>query len=306
MYQPNPETEEFTIELSDGRDLGYAIYGNPNGHPIFYFHGFPGSRIEGKMFDQRLKDSPFALYAFDRPGMGNSSPHNNRSLLTWADDIIQFADNLKIDKFTVLGISGGGPYALACAKKIPSNRLVATLVISGMGPINGNMKFFQPLLRFGLSLAKKSSGLFRLIYRLILYTMMKTEKRVTRTVQKMILDMSPDEQAQLRLGNGVEIFVADNYYAYVQGPLGTAQDIENYARDWGFTLEDIPKDIPVMVIHGEKDEIVPVEIGKHVAERISHCYSQFYPNGTHFATSVESLPHILSKLLSILESKTKE
>ena len=117
MYQPNPETEEFTIELSDGRDLGYAIYGNPNGHPIFYFHGFPGSRIEGKMFDQRLKDSPFALYAFDRPGMGNSSPHNNRSLLTWADDIIQFADNLKIDKFTVLGISGGGPYALACAKK---------------------------------------------------------------------------------------------------------------------------------------------------------------------------------------------
>ena len=233
MYKTNPETEELTIQLSDGRDLGYAIYGNPSGYPIFYFHGFPGSRIEGKMFDQRMLDSPFALYAFDRPGIGNSSPHKNRSLLTWADDILEFADSLNIDKFTVLGISGGGPYALACAINVPPNRLVASLIISGMGPINGYKKLFQPLLRFGLSVAQKSSGLFRLIYRLILYTMMKTEKRVTRTVQKMILDMSPDEQAQLRKGNAFEIFVADNYYAYIQGPLGTAQDIEIYARDWG-------------------------------------------------------------------------
>ena len=304
MYKPNPETEDLTITLSDGREIGYAVYGNPSGHPIFYFHGFPGSRIEGKMFDQRLLDSPFALYAFDRPGIGNSSPQNNRTLLTWAEDVLESANRLKIDKFTVLGISGGGPYALACAKNISHERLVACIIVSGMGPVNGNVKLFQPLLRFGLSVAKKSSGLFRLIYRLILYTLMKTEKRVTRTIRKMVLDMSPDEQAEIRKGNNYDVFITDNYYAYIQGPLGTAQDVENYARDWGFKLEDISPNLPVIVVHGEKDEIVPVEIGRNIARQISHCYSRFYPDGTHFATPLESLPNILARLMTIIESNT--
>lgn len=303
MYQVNPETEDLKVKLSDGRNLGYAIYGNPNGHPIFYFHGFPGSRFEGKMFDAKMKDSPYALYALDRPGIGNSSPHKNRNILTWADDVLEFADKLNLDRFTVLGISGGGPYALGCAYKIPSNRLVASLVVSGMGPIKGNKKYLGPLLRFGLTLANLSRWMFRLIYHLIFYSLLKTEKKATRTVKKMILDMSPDEQALFRTGNLLEIFIADNYYGYLQGSLGTSQDVEIYARPWGFKLEEIPKDIPVMIIHGEKDTIVPIEIGKYVAMHIPHCYSRFYSDGTHFTTAVNHLRDILEKLLNLIDQK---
>ena len=71
----------------------------------------------------------------------------------------------------------------------------------------------------------------------------------------------------------------------------------------GFDLEAIPKEIPVLLIHGEKDEIVPVEIGRNVAERISHCYSKFYPDGTHFATAADHLPEILNRLLNIIKSQ---
>ena len=303
MYRLNPETEDLKVTLSDGRDLGYAIYGNPNGYPIFYFHGFPGSRIEGKMFDEKMKDSPYALYALDRPGIGNSSQHKERTLLTWADDMVEFANKLNIDRFTVLGISGGGPYALACAYKIPSNRLIASIVISGMGPLNGNKKNFEPLLRFGLTLSKISRLMFRFIYRLIFYSLLKTEKKATRTVKRMILEMSPDEQAHFSSGNLLEIFIADNYYGYVQGHLGSAQDVEIYARPWGFKLEEIPKAIPIMLLHGEKDGIVPVEIGKYVAEHIPHCYSQFYLDGTHFTTAVDHLPQILNRLLNLINPK---
>ena len=255
------------------------------------------------MFDEKMKDSPYALYALDRPGIGNSSQHKNRTLLSWADDIVEFADKLNINRFTVLGISGGGPYALACAYKIPSTRLVASLVVSGMGPINGNKKYFQPLLRFGVTLAKISRWMFKLIYRLIFYSLLKTERRTTRTVKRMILEMSPDEQAMFRTGNLLDIFIADNYYGYVQGPLGTAQDVEIYAHPWGFKLEEIPENVPVMLIHGEKDEIVPIEIGRYVAAHIPHCYSEFYPDGTHFTTSVYHLPQMLKRLLNHIESK---
>jgi pimeloyl-ACP methyl ester carboxylesterase len=303
MYQFDPETEDLKVTLSDGRDLGYAIYGNPKGFPIFYFHGFPGSRFEGKMFDAKMKDSPYALFALDRPGIGNSSQQKDRSLLTWADDILEFANKLNIVRFFVLGISGGGPYALACAYRIPSDRLVASLVVSGMGPLNGNKKYFGPLLRFGMTLAKMSRRMFRFIYRIIFYSQLKTEKRAAKTVKKMVLEFSPDEQALFHSSDLLEIFIADNYYGYVQGPLGTAQDVEIYAHSWGFKLEDIPEEISVMVLHGEKDNIVPVEIGRYVAEHIPHCYSQFYPEGTHFTTPVDHLQEILKKLMNFIEPR---
>lgn len=120
------------FKLSDGRRLGYAQYGNLEGYPIFLFHGNPGSRLSWGL----IPGSPFLqgvhIIAPDRPGYGLTDFKKN-ALENWPTDITELADHLGIDKFVVFGPSGGGPFALACAWKIP-DRLTAAGVFGSVGP----------------------------------------------------------------------------------------------------------------------------------------------------------------------------
>ncbi len=120
--------------FEDGRTIGFAEYGDPHGKPIFFFHGFPGSRFEAELFHDVALANNIRIIAVDRPGMGLSSFQKDRTLLDWPDDILELADKLGVDDFAVMGISGGGPYAAACAKEIRSSRLKKVGIISAMGP----------------------------------------------------------------------------------------------------------------------------------------------------------------------------
>jgi len=122
------------IELCDGRLLGYTEYGAREGVPVLYFHGFPGSRLDFPLFGDG--DAAFEtnarIIAVDRPGMGLSDFKRGRKMLDWPDDVTELADALQLDRFAVLGFSGGGPYAAACAFKM-AGRLAATGIVCGMG-----------------------------------------------------------------------------------------------------------------------------------------------------------------------------
>ena len=119
--------------LPDGRALAYAEYGDAHGTPVLLVHGNPGSRL----FWGLHPDSPFRsglrLIAPDRPGVGLSDFGPGRTVADWPDDVVSLADALGIQKFVVFGPSGGGPYALACAWKIP-HRLTAVGLFAPMGP----------------------------------------------------------------------------------------------------------------------------------------------------------------------------
>ena len=116
--------ENQTFTLADGRALGFAEYGNPNGKPLFYFHGHPGSRFEARY----LENSETArIIGVDRPGLGLSTYKAGRKILDWPDDIAELANSLGIARFAVAGFSGGGPYALACAYTRTGHKLHARL-----------------------------------------------------------------------------------------------------------------------------------------------------------------------------------
>ena len=117
MVESNKEDQ--VLQLKDGRKLGYAEYGDLSGKPMFHFHGHPGSRLEGKLFGEKPKEHGVHVISVDRPGIGLSDFLPKRTLLDWPDDIIELADHLGLSKFVVEGMSGGGPYAVACAYKIP-------------------------------------------------------------------------------------------------------------------------------------------------------------------------------------------
>ena len=127
--------EDQTLTLSGGRKLGFAEYGS--GTPLLYFHGHPCSRLEARYLAGR---EGIRVIGIDRPGMGLSSYQPKRTLISWTDDVVSLADSLGLEKFAVVGLSGGAPYALACAYAIPE-RISACGIVSGVWSIDRRTAF---------------------------------------------------------------------------------------------------------------------------------------------------------------------
>lgn len=129
-----------TLTLPDGRKFGYAQYGSPTGQPIFYLHVLPGSRIEAAFFHDMGLKLDARIIGVDRPGIGWSSPQPERTLLDHPKDLEQLAKHLELDEYSILAISGGGPYALACAMGLPRERLKCVSIVCGLGPPDIGMR----------------------------------------------------------------------------------------------------------------------------------------------------------------------
>jgi pimeloyl-ACP methyl ester carboxylesterase len=108
------------ITLHDGRRLAYIEAGDPDGKPVFVLHGLPGSRLSVKKVSEQAAFVGARLICPDRPGIGYSDPKQDRKLTDYPDDLTQLADHLNIEQFAVVGVSAGGPYAIACAAKHPN------------------------------------------------------------------------------------------------------------------------------------------------------------------------------------------
>ena len=126
--------EDRHIVLSGGRKLGYSEYGAPRGLPILGFHGTPGSRFMFRLVHEPARRLGIRIIAPERPGFGLSTFQRNRTLADWASDIAELADHLGLQHFGVAGISGGGPYAVACAALLPT-RVTAAALMGPVGPL---------------------------------------------------------------------------------------------------------------------------------------------------------------------------
>jgi len=122
------------LALKENRVISYAAFGDLTGRAVFYFHGFPGSRLEAARFHEVASANHCRLISIDRPGMGYSSLDKKRTLLSFAADLVKVADHLQIDKFSLIGHSGGAPFVAACAYALP-NRVHGAAIVSGMAPL---------------------------------------------------------------------------------------------------------------------------------------------------------------------------
>jgi len=267
-----------SIRLKDGRTLGYIEYGDPEGKPIFFFHGLPGSRFSGKETNDAAKKLGVRVISTDRPGMGLSDFKKNRKLLDWPDDISELADYLNIQKFSIMGVSGGGPYVAACAYKIPK-RIIKAGIVVGLAPVDikGNLdgmaiqgkigwanyhKF--PLLRTYASL--NSEILFKFLPFLGSFVAFPT------TQDRLLY------QDAIRKKAGEESGVKE---AFRQGIKGHNEELRIYTDDWGFKVNDIKAN--VYLWYGAKDLCAPLNMGKYYNSQIPGSKLFIDPDGGHLA-----------------------
>lgn len=120
--------------LPDGRVLGFAEYGDPKGNTLFYFHGAPSSRLSIRWAHRLALERRIHLIAPDRPGYGLSTFQPNRRIVDWPADVQSLAHHLGLQQYAVLGMSGGGPHALACARVIPEKVLTQVGMVASVVP----------------------------------------------------------------------------------------------------------------------------------------------------------------------------
>lgn len=270
-------TTDKVLSLRDGRALGYAEYGDPAGKPVFFFHGLPGSRRQRHPDDSIATGLGARLIAIDRPGYGLSDFQYGRKLLDWPGDVAQLADSLKIDRFAVVGVSGGGPYVLASAYKMPE-RITSATVISGMGPVDDPeaTKGMLRSMRLGLGIAPKVPwGFVRLAD-----PVAKMVSRNPAGVKKLVPASAPEADKKAFARPEIqEVDRQDLAEAYRNGAQAAFWEVVTLATPWGFRLEDIDKKIHLW--HGEADTTVPHHMGRYVARTLPDCESRFYPGEGH-------------------------
>ena len=266
------------ISLRDGRTLGYAEYGDPNGKPVFFFHGLPGSRLQRHPDESIATGLGARIITIDRPGYGLSDFQQARTLLDWPDDVSQLADSLRIDQFAAIGLSGGGPYLLSCAYKMPE-RITTATIISGMGPIDDKdaLQSMLPAARLGLGIAPKIPWGF---VRIALDPVARLISRNPLGAKKMLPSSAPETDKKSFARSDIqEVDRQDLSEAYRRGAQGVLWEAVLLATPWGFRLQEIEKKI--FLWHGEEDTTVPPQMGRYVARILSDCRSTFYPDEGH-------------------------
>lgn len=267
-------SNDHVIKLRDGRNLGYAEYGDPKGKPLFHFHGWPSCRLFALETDKEAKKLGVRVISIDRPGFGLSDFQENRTLMDWPGDVLELADKLEIKKFAVMGVSGGGPYAAVCAYKIPE-RLTKVGIVVGLAPpdVKGNLEGMAFLNKLGWANYARVPGLKR-FSTILVYLTSLLPPAFTH------LNFWAKEDKQL-ISKDFEKFIKRSLKeCFRQGLDGPCLDLKLYTEDWGFDIGKIKAD--VRLFYGDVDKNVSLNMGKYFAKQIKGSQLTIYKGEGHF------------------------
>jgi pimeloyl-ACP methyl ester carboxylesterase len=264
--------------LVDGRRMGYAEFGDTRGAAVLAIHGTPGSRFMFAITDQAARARRLRIIAPERPGYGLSDYRRRQSLAQVAEDMKVLADALGLDRFAVIGVSGGGPYAIATAASMPERAILLGLV-SPVGPIAEcqdriRMSKLHRLIftRIGRSPAAIASffwslrNLVRWVPGVAYRGLMQ---RVPPSDRAVLARAEVNANLQVALREGLR-----------PGIDGARQDLRLFCAPWGLPLEDI--DVPAIIWQGSDDILVPPGAAYHLAETLPNCRLDVIRGGGHY------------------------
>ncbi|WP_009964403.1 alpha/beta fold hydrolase [Verrucomicrobium spinosum] len=281
------------LTLQSGRKLAYEEYGDPAGVPLLYFHGWPGSRLQGELFHSSGVKHGLRIIACDRPGLGKSDFQPGRQLLDWPPVMQELADHVQAEKFHVLGVSGGGPYVLAVAHAMPE-RLLSAGVICGAPPLKlvgtqelmwtyklalWGQRYTPLLLGPGLAVAARFLGL-------------PQNHSATRLYMKQQCDrdrlaMSDPELYRIMTRAGRE--------SLLSGARAVSTDGNIYSSDWGIDLACVQ--FPLRYWHGARDNNIPPALVERFVKRLPQATLTILPEEGHYSLPMLCGGQIVAELL---------
>jgi len=232
----------------------------------------------GSVLHETCRDRGVRLIAPDRPGFGRSDPQPGRALTDWPVDVAALADALGLERFGVVGISNGGPYALACGALLPE-RLTGLAVVSGMGP--AHQEAARDTLASQVRLTFALNTLSPLFSEVLVWAL-AFGARVAPALMASQMRMAapPPDRAVLARPEVFDALKDEYAEAFYQGADGLNQEIGLMRQRWGFALSTIQG--PVHLFHGEQDANVPVALAQQVVAELSDPRPQFIDNAAHY------------------------
>ena len=281
-----------TLQLGGERTLGFAEYGPSDGYPVFYFTGGNSSRFDGKWFIDAANGNQVRLIVPDRPGFGLSTFQEDRKLLDWPNDVIELASFLSIDRFSIFGLSGGGPHVLATTFEIP-DRVNKAAIVSGTATPEMPNKFqgMWPPVRLIFSTAKRLPKVNRFLLKQMAGVYSNEEQMLKRMKQAL---PKPDVALIEEKPEIIKIFAEATKEAHRNGVEGDAWEWQLYVHTWMFQLKDIQKEIKLW--YGLYDQQVPISMGRYLASKLPNAQLIEVENGGHFSTVNNYINDILEYL----------
>jgi len=266
-----------TLTLSDGRTLAYDDYGDRDGTPVVFCHGFSDSRLIRNPDEKLTASLGVRIIAADQPGVGGSSPQPGRTMADWGPDMEQLADHLGLGRFAVAGHSGGGPHALSIAHHL-ADRVTRGVLASPVGPFDQD-GFAKMLVMRDLKLVVKLRHFHHIIRWAYKSDVKKAQKDIGTFVEAMAEDDASDADTFLSDPAQREMFEANFTAGIVQDEEGL-YEVTMALWNWGFDLEDVPQ--PFDVFYGDADDIIAPEMPAHVAERLPQASGHVWPGAGHY------------------------
>lgn len=283
---------ERRVALADGRTLACLELGDAAGLPVLYFHGFPGSRLEARIAAPAASRLGLRLLAPDRPGFGASTFQPRRSIGDWAADVAALADGLALRRFSVVGVSGGAPYALACAALLPE-RVARIALVCPLAPLDVAQSMTGMLAqnRMILALAAHAAPIARAAVHMLVRWM---RGDTGRYLEFMMAGMvSPDRD--LFADPGYRALMLESVAeALRQGGRGPAWELTLIARPWDFVPGDVR--MPVTLWQGLADQILPAAMARRLAAALPACEARYLPGEGHLSLVVRHIGAVLSDL----------
>lgn len=269
--------EHQAVRLSDNRLLGFAEYGEPTGRPVLCFHREVGSRLLARALDHDARRLRLRLVAPDRPGLGFSDFQPDRAITDWPADVVELAEQLGLDRFAVLGISAGAPYALACAWKL-AERVTSTIVAGTSLPVSMTEE------------ARDTPAMQRLLSRSTVWAPWTI--RPVMTVLAQVSRRAPEQAVNQMEQSASEadrpVFARPEVRAMLahsmaetfrSGPRGAAHDVRLVSTDWGIPMADVAG--PVDIVHGGADVEITPENARRLVDALPHPRFHLVPGGGH-------------------------
>jgi pimeloyl-ACP methyl ester carboxylesterase len=272
-----------TVTLRDGRTLEYADLGDPAGRPVLFFSGTPGTAGQAAVVADAARDHGVRLVALSRPGYG-ASTNTLPGLAATAADALQLADRLGLGQVVVMGSSGGGPFALAVAATAPE-RVSSVAVLGGPGEhrlvspedLDDEDRQAIDLLAAGdvdgatailTGWTEKSFGPMQAM----------SDEEFHETFEKT---RPPGENWFDDRPELLAVFEADFHRAIGRFD-GFVRDNLSWLGGWDIDLAAVT--VPVRLVHGESDRMVPLAHGEWLHERLPNSQRYVVPGGHGHAT----------------------